>query len=618
MTWDLAELREEGLRSLYPGIPRIGVGTSTCGRAAGAGDVYQALVEAGQDRVQVKEVGCAGYCQVEPVVTVHVPGRARVVFHTVCPSMAPAMVSWALGSSGPLDPVAEMESDGLAPGAERRLGRGWGLSPLRDLDFYRGQNRLVMRNCGIIDPSSLPEYVAVGGFASLVMALGRPPEEILEEITASGLRGRGGAGFPTGYKWQATRSVPSEDRYVICNADEGDPGAYMDRGLLESDPFAVLEGLIIAAYVVGAHTTIIYVRAEYPLAVARLESAIESARMAGLTGPSILGTGFGVDIILVKGAGAYVCGEETALIASVEGRPGEPRPRPPFPAQKGLWGRPTVINNVETLANVPAVLAMGKDRFRSFGTEASPGTKVFSLVGDVRNAGLVEVEMGTPLEALMAMGGVDASSVKAVQTGGPSGGVIPGSMLDLPVDYEALARAGSIMGSGGLVVMGHTACMVDVARYFLGFAAQEACGKCTPCREGMARMRGVLDRLVEGSGRPGDLETLEEWALAVKDASLCGLGQNTPNPVLTTLRHFAGEYEAHLEGHCLAGVCRALIRYHIDTARCLACGVCQDECAAGAVLGEEERLIDPDRCIRCGSCKEVCPAEAISIGNGHR
>ncbi|MFH1220310.1 MAG: NADH-quinone oxidoreductase subunit NuoF [Candidatus Eisenbacteria bacterium] len=486
--------------------------------------------------------------------------------------------------------------------------------------FFKNQVLIAMRNRGRIDAESIDDYIANDGYLALAKGLTEmKPEEILGEVKRSGLRGRGGAGFPTGVKWEICRnSLGPSGKYVICNADEGDPGAFMDRSLLESDPHAVVEGMALGARAIGADCGYVYVREEYPLALERVTKAIEAARGRGLLGESILGTEFSFDINVVRGAGAFVCGEETALMASIEGKDGRPRPRPPFPAQKGLWGKPTNINNVETWANVSPIVLHGGDWYASLGTEKSKGTKVFSLVGKVKNTGLIEVEMGTTLRQIVydIGGGVFKDrQLKAVQTGGPSGGCIPASLVDLPVDYEELSKAGSIMGSGGLIVMDDETCMVDVAHYFVSFLEEESCGKCTPCREGIRRMREILGRIVKGEGRRGDIELLENLGSVIKESSLCGLGATSPNPVLTTLQYFRDEYEAHIyKKRCPAKVCKALIVYRVVAEKCTGCQRCVRACPVQAIAGprSQPHNLDPTKCIKCGACYEVCKFDAIA------
>ncbi|MEW6546300.1 MAG: NADH-ubiquinone oxidoreductase-F iron-sulfur binding region domain-containing protein [Bacillota bacterium] len=625
----LRALREEGLARLAPKVPRVSLGMASCGLAAGARETWDALraALAGRDTVAcLVPTGCLGWCQKEPLVEVRLPGSPALVFGRVTAEAADQVAAWLAGGELPRAHLL-----GQYPAADRSDGQTQPTTPdprfpageiplIWDLPFYRGQLRWVTRNCGFVNPADLAEYVARGGYLALEKALARGPEWVVEQVTRAGLRGRGGAGFPTGAKWQAARRAPGEQKYVIANADEGDPGAYMDRGLLEGDPFSVIEGMTIGALAVGhCHEGFVYVRAEYPLAVERLETAIAEARKAGLLGENVLGSGFAFEVHVVRGAGAFVCGEETALLASIEGRPGEPRPRPPFPSEKGLWGRPTVINNVETWANVPLILMSGAQLYASVGSEGSKGTKVFSLVGDVSNTGLVEVPMGATLRHMVEVNGGGLSRgtrIKAVQTGGPSGGFLPASLLDLPVDYESLTGAGTIMGSGGLVVMGERTCMVDVARYFLSFTRAESCGKCVPCREGTHRMLQILERICAGGGRPDDVGLLEEWAWAVKDGSLCGLGQTAPNPVLSLLRYFGDELEQHVRDRfCPAGVCRELFRFGIVPETCTGCGACLRACPRGAIGGEprQPHIIDQARCTLCGVCRDACPFEAIVV-----
>jgi NADH:ubiquinone oxidoreductase subunit F (NADH-binding) len=484
--------------------------------------------------------------------------------------------------------------------------------------FFGKQLRMTLRNCGIIDPESIDEYLAVRGYEAAVKVLtDMAPLDVVDAMTKSGLRGRGGGGFPTGVKWNFAASQKSEDKYIICNADEGDPGAFMDRSTIEGDPHTIIEGMIVGGYAIGAKQGYIYIRAEYPLAIKRLELAIAAARKAGFLGQGIFGTATDFDIEIRLGAGAFVCGEETALIHSIEGQRGTPRPRPPYPAVSGLWGKPTVINNVETFANVPVVILDGPEWFASIGTAKSKGTKVFALAGKVKNTGLVEVPMGTTLrEVVFEVGGGIANNkaFKAVQTGGPAGGCLPESYLDTPVDYESLAAAGSIMGSGGMIVIDEDACMVDMARFFLDFTQDESCGKCTPCREGTKRMLEILQRITAGKGQEGDIEKLLRLGDTIKKTSLCGLGQAAPNPVISTIKHFRDEYEAHIrEKRCPAGVCAGLITYSIDLEKCVGCGACRRKCPVQCIAGKpkEAHTIDQSRCIKCGQCFEACKFDAV-------
>ena len=614
---DLDGLRAEGLSTLYPDGLRIGVGMATCGLATGAAAVYDALRDESAARgldLTLVATGCIGYCQQEPLVDVRVPDRGRVLYARMNPERARALVAALAGgelpAEGALAVIPEDHTSQVLPGVPF----------LNELPFYARQHKIILRNSGLVDPTRVEEYVAREGYQALAHALlDLSPQDVIDEVVSAGLRGRGGGGFPTGCKWQVCRDAAGEPKYVICNGDEGDPGAYMDRTVLESDPHSVIEGMIIGGYAVGAHEGTIYVRDEYPLAVERVSQAVAQAEELGLLGEDILGSGFGFRIDVVRGAGAFVCGEETALIASIEGGLGEPSPKPPYPAVSGLWGQPTVINNVKTWASVSAILARGADWYAGIGVEGNRGTVVFSLVGKVANTGLVEVPLGLTLREIIegiGGGGLDGKAVKAVQTGGPSGGCLPARLFHLPIDYETLTQAGSIMGSGGMVVMDEETCMVDVARYFLTFTMDESCGKCTPCREGTRAMYEILTRIVEGGGTLEDLDNLEEIATWVKAASLCGLGQTAPNPVLSTLRYFRDEYEAHIvEKRCPAGVCRALIRLAIQPELCTGCGLCLRECPVGAITGEskEPHVIDPDLCTRCRLCHDICPVGAVEI-----
>ncbi|MCL4522439.1 MAG: NADH-quinone oxidoreductase subunit NuoF [Acidobacteria bacterium] len=491
---------------------------------------------------------------------------------------------------------------------------------LGDIPFFNKQMLLVLRNKGLIDPEKIEDYLARDGYAALEKVLtSMSPEDVIEEITKSGLRGRGGAGFPTGVKWKVCRNELKTPKYVICNCDEGDPGAYMDRSVFESDPHAVIEGQTIAGYAIGAAHGYIYVRSEYPLAIKRMQIALDQAQEYGLLGENILGTGFSFDLEIREGSGAFVCGEETSLIHSIEGKSPEPRQRPPFPAQVGIWGCPTVINNVETLANVPIIVTRGAEWYSQIGTATSKGTKIFSLVGKINNTGLIEVPMGITLREIVYEigGGIPGNKqFKAVQTGGPSGGCIPNSLIDLPIDYESLKEVGSMMGSGGMIVMDEDTCMVDVSKFFIQFTNDESCGKCTVCRDGSDALLEVLTRITEGQGMSGDMEFLEELGLAIKDGSMCGLGQTLPNPVLSTLKYFRDEYEAHItEKRCPAKVCKNLIAYWIDPQLCQACLICHRECPAESIYGEKQmvHVIDQNKCTKCGTCLDVCPPRFSAV-----
>jgi len=561
-----------------------------------------------QDEIKVVETGCHGFCEQGPIVIVYPEG----VFY--CRIQA--------------DDIHEIVEEHLLKGriVHRLLyteqGTDARIPAYSDIDFYKKQHRIVLANCGRIDPESIKEYIAAKGYEACGRALTEmTPEEVIAEVKKSGLRGRGGAGFPTGLKWEFTRQSPGEKKYVICNADEGDPGAFMDRSLLEGDPHRIIEGMIIAAYAIGADEGYIYVRAEYPLAIRRLEIALQQAREYGLLGDDIFGSGFSFELKIKKGAGAFVCGEETALMASIEGQRGMPRPKPPFPSVSGLWGKPTNINNVETFGNIPDIIRRGAEAYRAIGTEKSTGTKVFALTGKINNTGLVEVPMGMSLrEIIYEIGGgvSDGRDLKAVQIGGPSGGCIPANLLDLPIDYESLQEVGAMMGSGGMVVMDDSTCMVDVARFFLKFTQSESCGKCTPCREGTKRMLEILDRLCSGEGREGEIELLEELGEHIIATSLCQLGGSAPNPVLSTIHYFRDEYEAHIkERRCPANVCAGMAApYVIDEAICIGCTACIRLCPTGAISGarKQPHVIDPQLCISCGACAVKCPVKAIAQG----
>ncbi|MGI5844006.1 MAG: NADH-quinone oxidoreductase subunit NuoF [Candidatus Xenobium sp.] len=608
---DLNDLKTKGLEEMESeGVLRVVVGMATCGQSAGARRVMETLkkdvAELGLKNVKVAVTGCVGMCTYEPILEVSEPGKKKVTYIHMDPEKTARVVKEHLQGGQPvLDYTVGHDHAGT-------------LKNLEDLQFYAKQKRIVLRNCGTIDPENIHEYIARDGYAALRKALlEMTPQSVIEEMKKSGLRGRGGAGFPTGLKWGFAAPNQADQKYIICNADEGDPGAFMDRSVLEGDPHSVLEAMAIGGYAIGASKGYIYVRAEYPVAVERLKIAIRQAQEMGLLGPNIFGSDFSFDIEIRLGAGAFVCGEETALIASIEGKRGMSRNKPPFPANKGLWGKPTVINNVETLANVAQIILKGADWFRSFGTEKSPGTKVFALGGKINNTGLVEVPMGITLREVIydiGSGCPHGKAFKAVQTGGPSGGCITTVDLDTPIDFDNLVAIGSMMGSGGMIVIDEDNCMVDIARFFLDFTVDESCGKCTPCREGTKRMLEILDRLVAGEGTMQDLENLEDLAENIRLTSLCALGQTAPNPVMSTLKHFRDEYLAHVQDKkCPAGVCKALLGYVI-TENCKGCTKCKRVCPVEAITGEVKQMhvIDQDLCIRCGACFNVCSFNAIA------
>ncbi len=581
---------------------RLVIGEGSCGIAAGAGKVRQALQEqmGPEEPFALGSTGCIGMCFLEPIVELYDGDELLRRLVRVRPEDAGDILQAARSGD-----MAAVERLAIAP---------------EDAAFLEQQTRIVLRNCGRIDPQSLEDYRRAGGYQALEKALtAMTPEQVIEEIKRSGLAGRGGAGFPTWFKWDAARKSAGQPKHLICNADEGDPGAFMDRAVIESDPHSLIEGMLIGAYAIGAAEMIVYVRAEYPLAIVHLEQAILQARQAGLLGENILGTGFSCDMRIKAGAGAFVCGEETALIESLEGKRGMPRLKPPFPAEKGYMDEPSNINNVETFANVAWIIQNGGEAFAAIGTENSKGTKVFALTGKIRRGGLVEVPMGKTLRQVIfdIGGGIRGDKAfKAVQMGGPSGGCIPASLLDTVIDYKALAATGAIMGSGGMVVMDESTCMVGMAKFFLDFTAKESCGKCVHCRLGTKRMQEILTRLTEGKGRQGDVELLEELCLAIKDGALCGLGQTAPNPVLTTIRYFREEYDRHIQDKkCPAGECPALRSYRVKADKCRGCTLCARKCPVGAIRGQAGQVheIDPEMCIRCDQCRQLCRFDAITV-----
>ncbi len=583
-----------------------GTGCSSSGSAKLIERFEEQLKEKGLDKeVKVVRTGCFGLCEAGPVVIVYPEGT---FYSRVKAEDVDEIVSEHLLKGRKVQHLVYVDHKTHESSVQKSLN---------EIGFYKQQERVALRNCGVIDPENIDEYIAFDGYKALAKALTEmTPEQVIQEVLDSGLRGRGGAGFPTGKKWQFARASQAEHKYFVCNADEGDPGAFMDRSLLEGDPHAILEAMAIGGYAIGADEGWIYVRAEYPIAVKRLEKAIEQAHEYGLLGNNIFGTDFNFDIHIRLGAGAFVCGEETALMASIEGKRGEPRPKPPFPAVKGLFESPTNINNVETLGNIAQIILKGADWFKSIGIPTSTGTKVFALGGKINNTGLVEVPMGIPLRTIIEdIGGgcPNGKKFKAVQTGGPSGGCIPASLLDISVDYDSLTKIGAMMGSGGMIVMDEDNCMVDIARFFLDFTVDESCGKCTPCRIGTRRMLEILERITQGKGEEGDIEKLETLAENIKSSALCGLGQTAPNPVLSTIKYFRDEYEAHIkEKRCPAHHCQALLNYKITDA-CRGCTACARKCPVNAISGnvKEQHVIDQQKCIKCGSCIATCKFGAI-------
>jgi len=615
----------EILRQSYS-EPVIYIGTGTCGLGAGAGKTLAKIshfLNEKNIKAKIIEVGCIGLCAEEPIVDIQLVGRTRVSFSKVTAANVEHLLIEVFEQN-------RIPNQNVIGQHRHDNYQAWDSVPYIDEhEFFAPQTRWVLKNCGLLDPLSISEYVAHGGYHALTQALNKQtPTEICQIIDLSGLRGRGGGGFPTGKKMKLALAASADQKYIICNADEGDPGAFMDRAVIEGDPHRLLEGLAIAAYGIGASRAYIYIRAEYPLAIKRLKNAINQAKETGLIGFNILNSGFSLDIIIKQGAGAFVCGEETALIHSIEGKRGMPRPRPPFPTESGLFGKPTIINNVETLANIPAIINNGAEWFSAVGTKTSKGTKVFALSGKISRTGLVEVAMGTKLrEIVFNIGGgiPNNKRYKAVQIGGPSGGCIPEQHLDTEIDYESLIAVGAMMGSGGLVVMDEDTCMVDVAKFFMDFIQRESCGKCIPCREGTRRMLEILERITHGRASESGVDALERFkgimylnrlADVIKDTSLCGLGKSAPNPVLSTLRWFRDEYEAHIyERKCAAGVCKELLNYSIDADLCKGCMLCAKKCPAQAIMGAPKapHYIIPDKCIGCGTCVEVCKFNAVLV-----
>ena len=607
---DLEELRKDILAHRDPKKPCVTVCSGTGCHAYGCQGVAIAFENEIKSRnlekkVDVRKTGCHGFCERGTVVII-LPDE--ICYLHVKPDDVSEIVQKTLIEKKMIDRLLYQDADGKKLVSES------------EIPFYKHQNRIIFGNNRFIDPKNIEDYIALGGYGALSKALFEmTPEQVLDEVKEANLRGRGGGGFPAGRKWESTRTAPGQPKYFIVNADEGDPGAYMDRSLLEGNPHSVLEGLLIGAYAIGSNEGYIYVREEYPLALENTKVALETATKYGLLGKNILGSGFDFDVTIHRGAGAFVSGESSALMSAIEGHVGEPRPKYVHTSVKGLWDKPTCLNNVETLANVPFIISKGADWFKSIGTEKSKGTKIFSLVGKINNTGLVEVPMGITLREIVYNigGGIpNGKKFKAVQTGGPSGGVLPESMLDIPVDFDRLTEAGSMMGSGGMIVMDENTCMVDTARYYIEFLAQESCGKCIPCREGLRQMLRILNNITKGEGKNGDIELLEELSEFIQDASLCALGQSAPNPVLSTIKHFRNEYEAHIyQTRCPAGVCKALISYYIDPDKCLGCGQCAKNCPTDAILktGDKTYVIDEEKCIKCGSCLTVCPEKAKAV-----
>lgn len=606
---ELENLRRKIIAKKDPTKPCVIISSGTCGRAKCSEELVTLIkqeIKKHRLKVNVRVTGCLGFCEREPIV---ITRPQDIFYQNVTPEHAVAIIKETLINGNVLEELLYTD-----PVSNKKF------TYEHEIPFYKKQMRIVFGNNIEIDPTNIEDYISIGGYGALAKALSTmTPEEIIAVIKSAGLRGRGGAGFPTGRKWESCRKAKGDSKYVICNADEGDPGAYANRGLLEGNPHSVLEGMIIGGYAIEAGEGYIYVRTEYPLAVEYFGIAIKQAKEYGLLGPNILGTGFNFDVKISRGGGAFVCGESTALMASIEGKRGEPRAKHIHTTEKGLWERPSNLNNVETWANVPLIILKGTDWYSKIGTDKSKGTKIFSLVGKINNTGLVEVPMGIALREIVYNigGGIrGGKKFKAIQTGGPSGGCIPESMLDLPVDFDRLTEAGSMMGSGGMIVMDENTCMVDVAKYFLNFLKNESCGKCIPCREGLVQMHSILIDICEGRGREEDLKLLEDLAGFVKDFSLCQLGGTAPNPVLTTLRYFKDEYKTHIEDKkCPAGVCKALIQYIIESKKCTGCGLCMKECPQKAITGEKKKphIINLEKCIKCGVCRDVCKFDAVTV-----
>ncbi|HRW58080.1 MAG TPA: NADH-quinone oxidoreductase subunit NuoF [Chlamydiales bacterium] len=609
----------------------ITVGSATCENAAGSNEILDEIEKhirsSGKKNISIKKVGCTGRCSLEPIVSVTFPGNAPIFYASMDREKVHELFISHIMQNTPIekyflkcadDSSYENKEKKAQDILEKEAITHKFFTQLSTLPFYCSQTRIALRNCGLIDPESIEEYIQNEGFSALAQKLAENnPHEIIETVTNSNLRGRGGAGFPTGKKWSFAVANKEKKRYLICNADEGDPGAFMDRSMLESDPFSVVEGMILAGFAIGAQKGYFYIRAEYPLAIKRIEQAIKTCYEKGLLGKNILDSNFSFDLEIRLGAGAFVCGEETALIHSIEGERGQPRIRPPFPAVEGLFGYPTIINNVETLANLPVVMSFGADKFKKIGTEKSGGTKVFAVSGKVCHTGLVEVPMGTTLREIVydICGGVpNGKKLKAIQTGGPAGGCIPEHLLDTPIDYEALIQVGSMMGSGGLIVLDEDDCMVNVAKYFMSFSQDESCGKCSPCREGTLRMLEILEKITEGKASIKDLENLERLAKLVQKSALCGLGKGAPNPILSTLRYFKDEYLAHIQDKkCPAKQCNNLTHFEIDPEKCVGCTACARKCPVSCISGNrrEPHVIDQSKCIKCGKCQEVCKFNAV-------